>query len=70
MVLGSLSVKTCDFPSSSFFFTASVSEPHQSRVDGVSEKQKKEKEKKRDTTRTPESGESYQFQCPIRVGAT
>ena len=43
MVLVSLSIKTCDFPS--FFFTASVSELHQSRVNGASEKQKKKKKK-------------------------
>ena len=36
----------------------------QSRVRAVSEKQKK---KKRDTRRTPESGESYPYWCPTRV---
>ena len=36
-----------------------------SRVKAVSEKRKKKK--KRDTRRTPESGESYPYRCPTRV---
>ncbi|KAK9985652.1 hypothetical protein SO802_030603, partial [Lithocarpus litseifolius] len=41
--------------------------PRQPRVDAVSEK-RKEKKKKNDTDRTPESGESYRYRCPTRVG--
>ena len=36
-----------------------------SRVKAVSEKRKNKK--KRDTRRTPESGESYPYRCPTRV---
>ena len=45
-----------------FFSIAGVSELRRSRVKAVSEKQKK-----RDTRRTPESGESYPYQCPTHV---
>ena len=40
----------------------SHSEPCQSRVGEA-----KKKKKKRDTRRTPESGESYPYRCPTRV---
>ena len=46
-----------------------VSEPApEKRVGAVSEKRKKKKKKKKDTARTPESDESYRYQCPTCVG--
>ena len=45
-----------------FFSTAGVSEPRRSHSEPCQRSEKKKK--KRDTRRTPESGESYPYRCP------
>ena len=52
----------CDF---SFFSTAGVSEPRRSHSEPCQSRVgEAKKRKKRDTRRTPESGESYPYRCP------
>ena len=47
-----------------FFFTAGVSEPRRSRSEPCESRVGEAKKKRRDTRRTPESGESYPYRCP------
>ena len=51
-----------------FFSTAGVSEPRRSHSEPCQSRVgEAKKKKKRDTRRTPESGESYPYRCPTRV---
>ena len=52
-----------------FFSTAGASEPRRSHSEPCQSRvgEAKKKKKKRDTRRTPESGESYPYRCPTRV---
>ena len=55
----------CDF---SFFSTAGVSEPRRSHSEPCQSRVgEAKKRKKRDTRRTPESGESYPYRCPTCI---